>query len=195
MTNQINEVTEIKSPEQYLPQEQLQEVSIDLLNAVQAAKTIRVSSEVSMAEANAIAGKIRARQKGIEAFRLAIVAPFKQHIAKIDKFFKDLQGKFEEPLSQIEGKVLKYREGRKQPLETSSYQEGVGRTTFVKDVEITIDNQDLIPESFWVLDEAMIKRAAKTLHLPGMKVGGVDTTAIPGVSIKCVERPLYVKEK
>ena len=180
---------------QYIPPEQLKEVSIDLALALQESKSIRVSSEKTMEEANAICGRIRARQKGIEAFRLAIVKPLKDHIAKIDKFFKDLQGKFEEPLSQIEGKVLKYREGRKQPLETSSYQEGVGRTTFVKDVEITIDNQDLIPESFWVLDEAMIKRAAKTLHLPGMKVGGVDTTAIPGVSIKCVERPLYVKEK
>jgi len=106
MTN-ITEITEVKSPEQYLPKEQLQEISIDLTQAIQQAKIIKVSNEEAMEEANAIAGKIRARQKGIENFRLAIVAPFKQHIAKIDRFFKDLQEKFGEPLNTIEQNRLR----------------------------------------------------------------------------------------
>lgn len=189
-----NEVEEIKTPEQYLPEEQTKEISRELSQVIEISKSITVTSEVKMEEANGIAGKIRARQKGLEAFRLAIVKPFKTHIASIEKFFKDKQNDFAEPLERIEKKILNYRESRKQPLEKSTYQSGVGMTTFVKDVEIEIKDREQIPDNFWVVDESYLKRAAKEF-INMMKPGETTLNAIPGVSVKCIERPSYKGEK
>lgn len=186
----------IKSPGQYLPEDQLKEVTLDLAQAQQAAKTIRVTSEEGMNEANAVCGKIRARQKGIEAFRLAIVKPFKDHIATIDKFFKDLQGKFDEPLTTIEDRVTKYRLSRKQPVATSTHAEGVGRTTFVRRAEYVIKDKNLIPDEFWCVDEKKIgMRAREVAANKELKVGTKVTDVIPGVEITVIETASYAGER
>ena len=190
----MTQVATIKEVEQYLPQEIQKEVSTDLTQAIQASKALRVTSEATMEEANGLAGKIRARQKGIESFRLAIVAPFKQHIAKIDKFFKDLQGNFDEPLDTLEGKVTAYRLSRKQQLETTSYQEGVGRTTFIKRAEFEVIDEATLPDEFWCVDK--VKLGARVRELTkDLKVGQVYTDKISGVKITCVERASYAGEK
>ena len=103
------ELESIKSPQDYLPADQMKEVSIALEEAVQKSKEIVVKDELTMNEANDALIRINQKQKSIEAFRLAIVKPFKDHIAKIDKFFKDLAAKFDEPKDGITKKVLDYR--------------------------------------------------------------------------------------
>ena len=186
----------IKSPQEYLPEDQMKAVSFDLVEAQQKAIELKVTSEVTMESANAVCGKIRARQKGIENFRLAIVAPFKQHIAKIDKFFKDLQGQFDEPLEKLEKKVLAYRETRKVAPAKTSFQEGVGRTTFIRRAEYEIVNADLVPDEFWCLDEKKIgSRAREMASDKSIPIGAVSLTTIPGVKITIVERPSYAGEK
>lgn len=194
MVEKAQELVDIKTPQEYLLPEQIKQVNFDLQEAKTAAAALKVTSEETMNEANGVCGKIRTRQKGIESFRLAIVKPLKDHIAKIDKFFKDLSGQFEEPLGQIEEKVINYREKRKKAPAKSGYQEGVGRTTFVKTAEHTIENPDLVPDEFWCLDEKKIGARVRELT-KDLEVGKTYTDKILGVSIKCTERASYASEK
>ena len=244
------EIEVIKSPQEYLPEGQMKEIALTLTEAKQKAISIRVVSDEAMEEANALCGTMRAKQKGIESFRLAIVKPFKDHIASIDKFFKDLVRQFDEPLGVASDKVLKYREKKieaerkererlerearekeekikaqkrkeaeelaakgqateaekklqeaaevkvevKEPkkaaLAKSSYQTGVGITTFVKDAEYRVESADLIPEEFYILDEKKIGARVRELT-SGLEVGKVYRDLIPGVVVTCIERPSY----
>ena len=188
-----NEVEAVKAPQEYLPEEQTKEISQALAAAISQSKAIKVTSEDSMEVANGVAGAIRSRQKGIEAFRLAIVKPFKEHIAKIDKFFKDMQRDFDEPLDRIEKKVIAYRETRKTVAKTS-YQDGVGRTTFIRTPDFEIKDKAVIPDEFWIVDESRIRARAKEV-IKDMKTGEKNETAIPGVVITCTERAAYAGEK
>lgn len=189
-----NALDQVKAPEEYLPAEQMKEVSIDLADAKEKAVSIKVTSEATMEEANAVCGKIRARQKGIEAFRLAIVKPFKDHIAKIDKFFKGLGANFDEPLETIEKKVLAYREKRKTAPAKSSVQEGVGMTTFVKTAEHEVVDVNALPDEFWCVDEKKLGARVRELT-KDLEVGKVYDALIPGVKIKCTERQSYSAER
>lgn len=256
-----NEVETIKSPAEYLPEEQMKEISSSLTEAKQKAVSIRVVSDETMNEANALCGTWKAKQKNIESFRLAIVKPFKDHIATIDKFFKGLAGGYDEPLTLVEDKVLKHREkkieaerkererlerearekeerereklrkqqeearkkeeaaraaGRaaeaerlareqeelkkkeaevkvevKEPTKVapakSSYQEGVGMTTFVKTTEHRVENADLIPDEFWCVDEKKLGARVRELT-KDLEVGRVYRDKIAGVVITCTER-------
>lgn len=265
---QSNEVEVIKSPQEYLPEEQMKEISLSLAQSKEKAVSLRVVNDEAMEEANALCGTMRAKQKGIESFRLAIVKPFKDHIANIDKFFKNLAAGYDEPLELASGKVLSYREKKieaerkerarleaearakeekereklrkqqedqrkkeeearaagneaaaeraaaeaarlkqaeaevkvevKEPKREapakSSYQEGVGRTTFVKDAEYRIENPDLVPEEFWAIDEKKLGARVRELK-KDLEVGKVYRDRIPGVVITSTERPSYAGEK
>ena len=244
----------IKSPEEYLPAEQLKEISITLKEAKERAASLRVVDDASMDEANALAGTCRAKQKGIEAFRIAVVKPFKDHLANIDKFFKNLAAQFDEPRELIEDKVLKCRTKKaeaarneqdrldreakekedkkkaellkkadeaeaagnpakaeelrreagvfkvepkapkKEAPAKSSFQEGVGRTTFVKDAEYRIENVDAIPDEYWIVDEKKIGKRVRELAST-LEVGKVYRYRIPGVVITSIERPSYAGER
>ena len=263
-----NDIITVMSPQDYLPPDQVKAVQIDLQEAKEKAVSLRVVTDEDMDEANAVCGKIRARQKGIEQFRLAIVKPFKDHIAKIDKFFKDLQTQFDPPRAALEDKVLKCRErkieaerkererlerearekearekeklrikeeearkkeeearaaGRQAEAERqaaeaarlkkqkedlkveakettkaaptkSSYQEGVGRTTFVKEAEYRIEDMDQLPEEFWIVDDKKLGARVRELK-KDLEVGKVYRDKIAGVVITCTERPSYAGEK
>lgn len=215
MTNQV-EV--IKSPQEYLPEEQMKDIALTLTEAKQKAVSIRVVNDESMEEANALCGTMRAKQKGIENFRLAIVKPFKDHIKTIDDFFKKLGAQFDEPLQVASDKVLKYREKKieaqrkeqakidaaaaqgkviepkKEAPAKSSFQEGVGRTTFVKTAEFKIKVIAAVPQEFWCLDEKKIGARVRELT-KDLEVGKTYDTLIPGVVITCTERPSYAGER
>lgn len=249
-----NEIEVIKSPQEYLPEEQMKEINLSLTEAKQKAVSLRVVNDEAMEEANALCGTMRAKQKGIESFRLAIVKPFKDHIATIDKFFKNLATQFDEPLETAEKKVLTYRdkkikaereereklerearekeekikaqkrkeaeelaakglaaeaerklkeaeevkvevkEPKKEAPAKSSFQEGVGRTTFVKDAEYRIENPDLVPDEFWAIDEKKLGARVRELK-KDLEVGKVYRDKITGVVITSIERPSYAGEK
>lgn len=246
-----NDLIEIES---ILPEEQRQAISIDLEEAKEKSQSLRVVNDESLDEANALCMKIKNRQKGIEQFRLAIVKPLKDHIAKIDSFFKGLALQFDGPFELASNKATVYREKKiraereeREKLETarlekerkererlakleeearakgrdaeaerlkkaqaevkietpapkkeapakSTYQEGVGRTTYVKDAEYRIEDPNLVPDEFYVLDEkkigARVRENRKTLE-----VGKVYRDIIPGVVVTCIERPSFAGEK
>lgn len=215
MTNQIETV---KSPEEYLPADQMKEITVSLNDALETSRSMRVVNDESQDEALALAGRIRQKQKGIEAFRVAIVKPIKDHLATIDKFFKALGARFDEPLVVVEEKVDKYRqkkrdaaakeqekiaaaaaegktiEPKKEAPAKSTYQEGVGRTTFVKDAEFTVENPDLVPDEFWIVDEKKIRSRIGEFKKE-LEVGKVYKDRIPGVTITSIERPSYAGER
>lgn len=212
------EIETVKTPQEYLPAEQMKEISTSLADAKQKAVSIRVVSDESMDEANGLCGGWRAKQKNIETFRLAIVKPFKDHIAKIDKFFKDLAGGYDEPLEIASDKVLKFRqkkieaarkeqekidaaaaqgkkiEPKKEAPAKSSFQEGVGRTTFIKTATHEVKALDLVPEEFWCIDEKKLGARVRELT-KDLEVGKTYDKLIPGVLITCTERPSYAGEK
>ena len=106
----MNTLEEVKTPEEYLPAEQRQEVNSALTRFNRLAGELVVTNEDEMNEANDALVQIANKQKGIEQFRLAIVKPFKDHIKKIDEFFKTLGDSFDKPKGTLTTKVLDYRE-------------------------------------------------------------------------------------
>lgn len=255
------EIEKVKAPQEYLPENQIKEINSSLEEAKQKAVSIRVVNDDSANEANALCGTWKAKQKGIEKFRLAIVGPLKEHIASIDTFFKGLSTGYDEPLAVVEDKVLKHREkkieaerkererlerearekeekekaklraqqeearkkeeaarasGRaaeaerlaaeqaklakqeaevkvevKEPTKAapakSSYQEGVGMTTFIKTAEHRIENPDLVPDEFWIIDEKKLGARVRELT-KDLEVGKVYRDKVAGVVITCTER-------
>lgn len=105
----MNTLEEVKTPEEYLPVEQRKEVNASLTLFQSRAKEIVVKDDATMADANDLLIKISQKQKNIEQFRLAIVKPFKDHIKKIDDFFKTLGSSFDPPKEQITKKVADFR--------------------------------------------------------------------------------------
>lgn len=250
----MTELEMIKSPQDYLPAEQIREINMSLSEARIKAVSLRVVNDEAMEEANALCGTIKTKQKSIESFRLAIVKPLKDHIATIDKFFKNLGSNFDEPYDVAEKKVIMYREkkiaaeraereklareaqekedalkekkrkeaealaaqGRaaeaekklkeasevkvevKEPKKEvpakSSYQEGVGRTTFVKDADYRIDEPALVPKEFWIIDEKRIRDRVREVR-GTLEVGKVYRDIIPGVAITSTERMTNAGEK
>jgi hypothetical protein len=76
----------------------------------------------------------------------------------------------------------------------TTFQEGVGKTTYVKDADFVIENKDLVPEEFWIIDEKLLGARIRELRSK-LEVGKVYRDLVPGVAVTCVERPAYTKER
>lgn len=248
------EIPAIQSPEDYLPENTKKEIDEALVAATRYAAALRVVDDDAMNAANAMCNGLAQRKKGIEQFRLAIVAPLKAHLAKIDAFFKGMGAKFDAPLEVMTLKVTSYREKKiaqqraeaekiekdrqekeaklkaklkaeadaaaakgqeaeaerlrikaeqtvvkaAEPKKTepakTTYTEGGGRTTFIKDADFRIANRDLVPDEFWTLDEKMIGARVRSLRST-LEVGKIYKDLIPGVIISCTERPSFSGDK
>lgn len=141
MTEQLQE-KQPKAPAEYLPAERTKELSSALTEAKQTALTLVVNDEESMNKANDVLIRISTKQKGIDAFRLAIVKPFKDHIAGIDKYFKDLAGQFDEPKEKITNKVLDFR--RKKAEKARKEQDEIDRKAAAARAEGNTEKADKI---------------------------------------------------
>ena len=258
----------IQKPQDYFPEEQRKAVNQDLAEIQEKAKSLRVVNDESLEEANTACNKATQRKKGINQFRLAIVKPFKDHLANIDAFFNGLAGEFDAPLETLTKKATDYREKKiraareeqeklerearekeererekirkeqeaarlkeeearkagkqaeadalakkqeelkKQESEVkvevkeakkveppkTAYTAGIGRTTYIKDSEHRIENPDLVPDEFWIIDEKKLNARRKELT-KSLEVGKVYRELIPGVVITCTERPSFAGEK
>ena len=180
---------------QYIPEDQQIEIQVDLKNVTETATSLKVVDQESMDKANNNLTWINSRVKGIEALRLAIVKPFKDHIKKIDDFFFGLSGQFDNPKKLLTDKVLEYRadlakQARKKhqdaPEKTTHHD--LGAVSYVKCSEYVIADEKKIPKEFYCIDQKKIGARVRELT-KDLKVGKTYTDLIPGIKIVCTERP------
>lgn len=185
---------------EYLPPDKQREISADLADVSKKANDVVVHDQESMDKANNWLTWINDRQKGIEALRLAIVKPLKDHIKKIDNFFNGLSGQFDEPKELITNKVVVYREllarkARKkhqdEPIKTTNHD--LGQVTYRKYAEFEIRDRNLVPSEFWCIDEKKLGARVRELT-KDLEVGKVYKDKIKGVVIICTERPSIGRE-
>ena len=146
---------------------------------------------------------LKYRERKIEAERKERERLEREAREKEAKIKAELEEKAKKANSEAEAERL-----RKQAAETkvevkeptkvvpakTTFQEGVGKITYVKDADHVIENKDLIPDEFWIVDEKLLGARVRELRST-LEVGKTYRDLIPGVAITSVERPSYTKER
>lgn len=186
---------------EYMDEKQEKELSLEHANITAQVTALTVDSQESMDKANNMLTWIVDRQKKIEAFRVGIVKPIKDHLKTIDKYFNGWFDKYDEPKNAIIKKVSAYRallevEARKRkPADAPKVEvaekttsHDLGRVTYRKHAEFTITDKNKVPSEFWIVDEKKVGARVRELT-ESLAVGKRYTDKIPGVAIEVTERP------
>ena len=116
--------------------------------------------------------------------------------AKEDKIKADLEAKAKAAKSEAEAERLRAqaaativvpKEAKKEaPVQTSNHD--LGRVTYKKVGEYRIENQDLLPDEFWVVDEKKVAARVREVQ-KNLELGKVYKDIIPGVVVTVTEAP------
>lgn len=115
--------------------------------------------------------------------------------AKEDKIKADLEEKAKKAKSEAEAERLRAqaaatvvvpKEAKKEAPALTTHHD-LGKTTYKKYAEYRIENQDLVPDEFWIIDESKLGKRVREFT-SDLEVGKVYKDKIAGVVVTVTER-------
>lgn len=192
------EIEIVEEVEGYLDKDQALEITQSQTTLSREVAELKVTSKESYDNAIHIGIQNKHRIDQLENLRLAIVAPFKKHLKKIDDFFKALAMPFENNDGALREKIKKYQMSLKKPEAIQNrYIDDGSRATVSMVMKFRIVDEKLVPRQYLKIDESKIGREvrgrAESACFKDDK--GKWQSRIPGIDVFEEPQTSFVPEK